>query len=302
MLPLFPQFKRLETGDKQEVEYFTHSFPPYSDFNFASLWTWNIHDETELSLLNNNFTIKFRDYITNEYFYSFIGTNRVQESIETLLEYSQRKGFKKQLKLIPEHNFSKCDINDIKNSLSIVEDRNNNDYILSIEKLASMKGKKLHQKRKLLNRFLRKYDHEIVVQKIEEKGVETKVLDFFHQWKQIKEKYHSNNVYDLKAIQRLFIDPTTLNLNAMFIYNRHSLIGFTIFEILDNGYAVSNFQKVNLIYDGASESINYSLAKYLKKQGCIYINFQQDMGIPGLRRAKLDYDPTFLKKYIISPK
>jgi len=88
----------------------------------------------------------------------------------------------------------------------------------------------------------------------------------------------------------------------MFIYNRHSLIGFTIFEILDNGYAVSNFQKVNLIYDGASESINYSLAKYLKKQGCIYINFQQDMGIPGLRRAKLDYDPTFLKKYIISPK
>jgi hypothetical protein len=301
MISVFPFFKNLEIDDKQEVKYFTQSYPPYSDFNFASLWTWNAHNETELSLLNNNLTIKFRDYITDEYFYSFIGANRVKESIQTLLEFSQKKGLKKQLKLIPEHNFSKCDINDIKNLFSIDEDLDNYDYILSVEKLSSMEGKKLHQKRKLLNRFLKKYDHEVIIQKIEENGVESKVLDFFHQWKQIRKKDDTDNSYDLRAIKRLFIHPAPLNLNIISIYNNHSLIGFTIFEVLENGYAVSEFQKANIKYDGISEFMNYSLVNYLKKQGCIYVNFEQDMGIPGLRRAKLDYDPTYLKKYIIEP-
>jgi len=302
MLPIFPIFKSLEIDDRQEVSCFTHPFPPYSDFNFASLWAWNIHNNTELSLLNDNLIIKFRDYSINEYFYSFMGTNRVPESIEILLEYSQKMGFKEQLKLLPESNFSKYNVNVLKHSFLIVEDRNNHDYILSIEKIASMKGKKLHQKRRLLNRFLKRYNHEVVIHKIEEKGVESKVLDFSQQWKKTKEENDFNNDYDLKAIQRLFINPSALNLNVIFTYSENFLIGFSIFEILDDGYAVSDFQKANLEYDGASEFINYSLAQYLKEQGCIYLNIEQDMGISGLRRAKLDYDPTYLKKYIISKK
>ena len=45
MLPEFPQFKKLELSDKEEVEKFTSKFPPYSDFNFVSMWSWDIKGE-----------------------------------------------------------------------------------------------------------------------------------------------------------------------------------------------------------------------------------------------------------------
>lgn len=42
MLPEFPQFKNLELSDEEEIERHTHKFLPYSDFNFVSMWSWDI--------------------------------------------------------------------------------------------------------------------------------------------------------------------------------------------------------------------------------------------------------------------
>ena len=105
MLPVFPNFKNLEISDKEDIEYITHQFPPYSDFNFVSLWAWNTQGKIEISQLNNNLVVKFQDYLDNNYFYSFIGMHDVLTSIEKLLSASKAKGFGEELKLIPENNF-----------------------------------------------------------------------------------------------------------------------------------------------------------------------------------------------------
>ncbi|MHA2278466.1 MAG: phosphatidylglycerol lysyltransferase domain-containing protein, partial [Candidatus Kariarchaeaceae archaeon] len=37
-------------------------------------------------------------------------------------------------------------------------------------------------------------------------------------------------------------------------------------------------------------------------QGFTFVNREQDLGVPGLRRAKMSYHPThFIEKYLISP-
>lgn len=41
MIPKFPEFKKLELSNKEEIENFTSKFPPYSDFNFVSMWCWD---------------------------------------------------------------------------------------------------------------------------------------------------------------------------------------------------------------------------------------------------------------------
>jgi len=48
MIPEFPQFKNLELTDKIDVEKFTSKFPPYSDFNFVSMWSWDIKGEMRM--------------------------------------------------------------------------------------------------------------------------------------------------------------------------------------------------------------------------------------------------------------
>lgn len=54
MIPTFPEFKPIEITDKEEVENFTKNYPPYSDFNFISLFCWDVDGKRRLSWLNGN--------------------------------------------------------------------------------------------------------------------------------------------------------------------------------------------------------------------------------------------------------
>ena len=73
MIPGFPEFKKLELSNKEEIENFTSKFPPYSDFNFISMWCWDIKGETRISKFNNNLVVRFTDYLKGNPFFSFFG-------------------------------------------------------------------------------------------------------------------------------------------------------------------------------------------------------------------------------------
>src|SRR3990167_9981485 len=102
MIPEFPHFKKLELADKKDVEKFTQKYPPYSDFNFVSMWSWDIKGEMRLSTLNNNLVVRFTDYLTGEPFYSFLGDNKVNETAEKLLDFTLEEEIKPKLHLIAD--------------------------------------------------------------------------------------------------------------------------------------------------------------------------------------------------------
>jgi len=99
----------------------------------CKLWSYNIENDVAISLLNDNLIIKFRDYITNEPFYTFLGTNAVENTVDSLLTLMWRFKHDEKLQLIPEKNI----LNNKKlESIYLVdEDRNNFDYIYSLEKM-----------------------------------------------------------------------------------------------------------------------------------------------------------------------
>lgn len=79
MIPEFPKFKHIELIDKEEIEQITHKYPPYSDFNFVSMWSWDIKGEIRISKLNNNLVVRFTDYLSGNPFFSFLGDNYEQK-------------------------------------------------------------------------------------------------------------------------------------------------------------------------------------------------------------------------------
>ncbi len=87
MLPNFPEFSKLSLDHQKDIDEAISGFPPYSDYTFASLYPWNSQNKLELSNLNGNLVVKFTDYVTDEPFLSFLGTNNVIETVETLFEY-----------------------------------------------------------------------------------------------------------------------------------------------------------------------------------------------------------------------
>ena len=55
------------------------------------------------------------------------------------------------------------------------------------------------------------------------------------------------------------------------------------------------------MYKGVNAYLINELAKILYKKGIVYINWEQDLGILGLRENKESYLPTrYLKKYSLS--
>ncbi|MCQ2409133.1 MAG: phosphatidylglycerol lysyltransferase domain-containing protein [Clostridia bacterium] len=77
------------------------------------------------------------------------------------------------------------------------------------------------------------------------------------------------------------------------------LAGFTIGEIMASGNAVVTVEKADTSFEGIYSFLSHEFA-VRHFSGCRYINRQEDMGIEGLRKSKLSYNPAFLiDKYVL---
>ena len=150
MIPTFPQFKKLELADREMIERFTAKFPPYSDFNFVSMWSWDTKGEMSVSILNNNLVIKFTDYLNGEPFFSFLGDTQVAETIKVLLDFSQQMYSVNELRLVPEAVIEQC-----KGVYAVSPDRDSFDYVYEVSHLANMHNWSKHTSGKNIRRFMK---------------------------------------------------------------------------------------------------------------------------------------------------
>lgn len=299
MIAEFPKFNKLDIIDKKEFERITHSFIPYSDFNFTSLWCFNTFNTCLISQYQNTLMIKMNDYITEEPIYTFIGATLPKKVLQIL------QLDKIPIKLIPETIVKelKKTIKDI----DFIEDRDNFDYIYSIPELVKLDGPKYHKQRNLAARFLKDFStHTIEHLDILDRKTQEKINETVELWMKTRKKTIKETKVEWMAIQRLFKlkkEYPTINLVTFGIFINKELISFSINEIINNEYAISHFRKADTRYTGIYQYMEQYTAKLLEKHKLKYLNFEQDLGIEGLRKAKTLWRPIkFLKKYIVVPK
>ncbi|MES2966229.1 MAG: phosphatidylglycerol lysyltransferase domain-containing protein [Patescibacteria group bacterium] len=303
MLPTFPEFKPLEVTDRDGILDIIKSFSPYSDFDFVSMWSWDYSNMMGVSQLNRNLVIKFSDYITGEYFYSFIGSNKLNETSSELLKHAKENNLLPYLKLVPQivaHNLNT-------DSFLITSDEDNDDYLLETGKLATLEGPDLSSKRRAVSIFTRTHgDFEVVEINLNDTKVQDDIYKLFNVWSDIKLEHGSeSNDHELVAIQRCVSNADALNLFATGMYNGDTLIAFWIVGLRENKCSVSHFEKADTKnFDGIFPYFKQKVAKQLiEKKGINFINLEQDLGIPGLRQSKQVYKPSqTLKKYIVHTK
>ena len=107
----------------------------------------------------------------------------------------------------------------------------------------------------------------------------------------------------MTAIQRLLKDSDYFELVVIGIFFCNKLVGFTISDAVDTEYAMLSFAKGNQDYFGIYQVLFKQTAMEFKKRGLKYINIEQDLGIPGLKFSKQQWNPIkYLKKYLIKTK
>lgn len=301
MIPTFPDFKNIELADRPAVKRITKKFAPYSDFNFISILSWGYNENIQISKLHHNLVIRFKDYNSSKKFYSLIGLHMLQESIVELLLW-QKKTYKKitpYVKLIPLEMLQSID----ERILSIQEEIDHYDYIYELNKLINLSGSAYKKKRNLVKKFNATFSSEVYIKRINlhKKDIHPAILNVFILWTKIKHKKKHQWINEYSALKNLLDNAKHLKLISYGLFLKNRFVGFSIGEKLDDTYTIIHYEKISVLEAGISEYFLHTLAKMFKKAGFSFLNYQQDLGIDGLRVKKTLLRPSFfLKKYSIS--
>ena len=303
MISLFPEFKKIKVQDKNEVEKHTRSYPPYSDFNFASLWSYNTQEDSALSNLNGNLVLSMPDYITNKTMFSFFGFNQVPETIKEILEYTTKIYGVSNLQLIPEICIEK-DLGKLNGNYKVSPDVNNHDYILSLKKVTELKGSEFHSHRNMISKFKRKVKNYSTKQiKLTSPSVKKSIINLTLKWGKQKNKSKEDIESGVIAIKRMLNSSKHFDLYCLGVFVSGDLVAFFISELAQKEYVIGHFRKANVDFPGIFQFIDHETAKFFYTLGYKYFNFEQDLGFKGMRDAKSSLRPViFLKKYTVSVK
>jgi uncharacterized protein len=297
VIPNFPLSKNLEICDRSDINNIISSYPPYSDFNFSSLFSWNVAENARISMLNNNLVIKFSDYGTGSDFYTLIGENDIDDTLMILLDFAKNTGVIETLSLVPESV-----VKEIKstNLFIVSEDINNHDYIYKTTDLINLESYTYRRKRYLINSYNRNYGHCTEYSQVElgSEDIIKEIRRINSLWVEIRDKKMSDIETEITAINRYLNHNELLESKCFVMILEKVVIGYVMFEVLHNRVANIHFSKCDTTISGVSESLYHNLAKHLNSIGIDYFNLEQDLGIEGLRKSKLSYRPShFLKKY-----
>jgi len=222
-----------------------------------------------------------------------IGNNRVDEALGQLLEITDK------LKLIPE-----AVVTSIRNPehFQITEDVDNFDYVYSLDDLTNLRGQSYRGQRKKIHRFRDQFADIYEVRDIDFSDPKTqeRILETFAWWASDRGRTHEDVSNEHQAIRRLLSNSSKLHLTGSEIFINNKAAGFSIHEILNGEYTVCHFHKTILKFVGIDVFLTIYAAKELSQRGYKLENWEQDLGIAGLRELKLSYKPTkMLKKYQI---
>ncbi len=173
-------------------------------------------------------------------------------------------------------------------------DRDNFEYIYLTQDLMTLAGKKFRQKKNHLNQFRMQYTN------YEYMAITEDVIPLCREtatsWTEGREE--EDGVMDeLRSINLLFDhwEPLKLRGGAIKLFGR--VEAFAIGELLNEHMALVHIEKANQNIRGLYQAINYEFVRHAF-YNTTYVNREEDMGIPGLRKAKESYNLVrFAEKY-----
>lgn len=288
------EFKNFEIKDVEKIKKYTNIKGAYScETSFINLLIWQkIYDNMYAE--KDGFLFLKSGVKEDENFRLPFGKD-LKKGMELLCEYC---GDYPTLWIQQGERF-----NSIADKISedyIVHDvRDAFDYIYLQSDLANLSGKKYHSKRNHIAAFSKQYDwqyREITKENIQD------ILICADEWYKLNaDRYDKYMQCEYEGLKIILQNLECLNAKGGAIYIEDRVVAFTVGSPINDETFDVHIEKALPQYATAYTVINNEFAKTLSQYK--YINREDDMGLEGLRKAKLSYKPEILlKKYICLPK
>ena len=180
------------------------------------------------------------------------------------------------------------------------ESRDAFDYIYRRRALCELSGKKYHSKRNHISAFSKKHDWHY-------EDIDGTNIDAVRE---CAERWYAENIDRMdkylsgekQGVNMMLNNMNTLDIRGGAIFVGEKAVAFTLASPINDRIFDIHIEKALSDYAEGYTVINREFAKTLP-ESVIYINREDDMGLEGLRKAKLSYKPEILlKKYYCVPK
>ncbi|MCF8126547.1 MAG: phosphatidylglycerol lysyltransferase domain-containing protein [Desulfotignum sp.] len=283
----FPTAGMFELSDRQMVQIYIDKYGPLScEYNFANLFCWQEAYQYSWRLYKGRLVIY--DGV-NQCGFMPLGEPLPPDELAELGRELLRNGLEPNIGLVPEtyvKTFPRCE-----QYFSIEPKWDFAEYIYSVDRLCRLNTPRLHKKKNLISQFERAYPAYAVQPLDAQNRAAARALsqDLLHR----QGPPSQTLITELSAMEKAFDHFEDLGLEGLALLVDQQMAAFSIFSPLNHDTYNVQFEKSDFDYKGAAQVINQQTALYLKDR-CRYINREQDLGIKGLRQAKMSYEPETL--------
>ena len=297
-VPQFPAFKPIELSDRQVISDILREHRPFtSELTFTNLFIWRKHFDLQWSVHEDWLCIIGKEDLCPRFAMGPIGPAGRAGTARLLLEW---------LKVHAGDSGPCIERADERLALEIwgkpgflvEETREHFDYVYLTRDLIDLAGSKYRAKRNHINQFHRavaSYTYE----ELEERHIE-ECLALQERWcllRRCEEDLNLQGEWD--ATKEILMNHRALDAVGAVIIVGSEVKAFTLGESLGDDMAVIHIEKADPEIPGLYQLINQQFCA--RRWSTVrFVNREQDLGITGLREAKLSYNPDhFVKKYRI---
>ena len=266
------------------------------NFTFANLVGWQFWFKTEVCILSEAVVLRFTFDGERAYMLCMAGT----PSCDLLQAICDDCGGRMTLLGLEDEAALQLQQNACRKGINIIVEpqRNQYDYIYRRADLATLAGGKLKAKRNHVNKFLSEYPDFLY------RPLEPSMFDDCRRladlWRE--ERGDTNPVYgdtigaEHRVMENVFGNWDALGMLGGSIWLDGRLVAFTYGAPVTDDTIDVCVEKADRSVDGLFSIINQQFCTHLPEQ-YIYVNREEDMGLEGLRKAKLSYHPEILLTY-----
>lgn len=172
------------------------------------------------------------------------------------------------------------------------------DYVYAIEDLAELKGRKYQKKRNHANRFRAEHpNYEVLPLTPCNMDMARHMINDWYQTR-MKEDPDGDYMLENIALAKACRNFSQLGMEGILLTDGGRVLAVTMGSQMAADTFDIHFEKAREEVDGAYTVVNQEFARYLRQKypEAAYLNREEDMGLEGLRKAKLSYHPHHMQE------
>jgi len=285
-IPQFPESRKISLDDRPVIEKLFEEYPSdISERTFGSIFVWrNYGDRSMISQLEDHLIISWKRERFGRLLLAPVGPEPAR-LIGSLSEPGS--GARRTFNGI--FGIAEPLASQLKEAgLSPITQRDEWDYVYRASDLISLAGPRYHTQRKEMKKATSVFD---LVYEPMTKARQNDCLELQETW---CDMMHCT-LDELSDAEDIALREALANLDEIAFFGgvillRDKVQALAIGERLNSSTAVVHFEKANPSIRGLYQVINQQFCEHALRE-CEFVNREQDVGEPGLRRAKEGYHP-----------